>query len=204
PLSAQPVPERPEDPARVSLDAQRIARRLAETREVSCLLTEVFTEEQEKATKVTEDRREQRKDSSDRVPEVQPDEIQPDEAQPDEIQLDEVRPGLDRAHTRLLRDLATGPFWPHEKFKTLCDRNGVLPQGAVDVVNEAALDAAGEILLEEEVVSIAPGTDAEAENHLLPPDDLTDDTMGDRTTRTSETKVSGWRVDRDVLRDMLG
>jgi hypothetical protein len=209
--SEQPSLAQPEDPAQVSLDGQRIARRLAETREVSCLLTEVFTGEQENAAApapgsgespgevpsvptVPQGRLGQRTDPSDRGPEVLPDEVLPGE----------ILPGLDRAHTRLLRDLATGPFWPHEKFKALCDRNGVLPQGAVDVVNEAALDAVGEILLEEDAVSIVPGADGEAGTRLPHPGDLTDDTMGDRTTRTAETKANGWRVDWDVLRDMLG
>ncbi len=49
--------------------------------------------------------------------------------------------GLDPPHSALLRALAERPAWPQEEFEALATRLGLLPAGALDVLNEAALDA---------------------------------------------------------------
>jgi len=51
--------------------------------------------------------------------------------------------GLDPAHSALLRALAEQPSWTREEFAALAGRFGVLPDGALDVLNEAAMDTAG-------------------------------------------------------------
>lgn len=52
--------------------------------------------------------------------------------------------GLDAAHTRLLRELATAPTWTRQAFEDLAERYGVLPIGALEVLNEAAIEATGD------------------------------------------------------------
>jgi TerB-like protein len=52
--------------------------------------------------------------------------------------------GLDPAHSGLLRALAERPSWTREEFVVLAGAHGVLPDGALDVLNEVAIDTAGE------------------------------------------------------------
>jgi hypothetical protein len=52
--------------------------------------------------------------------------------------------GLDSAHSGLLRALTERPSWTRDEFTALAGAHGVLPDGALDVLNEAAIDAAGE------------------------------------------------------------
>ena len=52
--------------------------------------------------------------------------------------------GLDPAHSGLLRALAERPSWTRDEFVVLADAHGVLPDGALDVLNEVAIDTAGE------------------------------------------------------------
>jgi hypothetical protein len=51
--------------------------------------------------------------------------------------------GLDPAHSALLRALAEQPSWTRDEFAALAGTHGVLPDGALDVLNEAAMDTAG-------------------------------------------------------------
>ena len=55
---------------------------------------------------------------------------------------------LDPAHSALLRALATRPSWSREEFASLAAAHGVLPDGALDVLNEVAIDATGVPLIE--------------------------------------------------------
>jgi hypothetical protein len=55
---------------------------------------------------------------------------------------------LDRAHSNLLREFATRASWARADFAALAARHGVLPDGALDLLNEAAIDAAGEPVCE--------------------------------------------------------
>ncbi|MDQ3854811.1 MAG: TerB N-terminal domain-containing protein [Chloroflexota bacterium] len=52
--------------------------------------------------------------------------------------------GLDAAHTSLLRALAAKPEWSRDEVEALARERGLLPQGALDTINEAALEATGE------------------------------------------------------------
>jgi hypothetical protein len=51
--------------------------------------------------------------------------------------------GLDGAHSMLLRALAGQEHWTPEEFAALADAHGVLPDGALDLLNEVALDTTG-------------------------------------------------------------
>jgi len=52
--------------------------------------------------------------------------------------------GLDPAHSGLLRALAERPCWTRDEFAALAGAHGVLPDGAIDVLNEVAIDTVGE------------------------------------------------------------
>jgi hypothetical protein len=61
---------------------------------------------------------------------------------------DSGRLGLDEAHSRLLDELVTRSSWSRTDFAELADRHGVLPSGALDVINEAAMDIVGEPVID--------------------------------------------------------
>lgn len=62
---------------------------------------------------------------------------------------------LDFAHSRLLRDLAGRDRWEWAEFEALAARYHVMPGGAIDTINEAALDAVDEPVLEgDEILTI--------------------------------------------------
>jgi hypothetical protein len=56
---------------------------------------------------------------------------------------------LDPAHSALLRALATRPSWTREEFASLAATHRVLPDGALDRLNEAAIDSAGAPVIED-------------------------------------------------------
>jgi len=56
--------------------------------------------------------------------------------------------GLDRPHSLFLRLLAGRASWDVVDFEALARRCRVLPAGAVDVINDAALDRAGDIVID--------------------------------------------------------
>jgi hypothetical protein len=56
--------------------------------------------------------------------------------------------GLDQAHGALLRALAARPSWTREEFVSLATAHGVLPDGALDLLNEVAIDTAGAPVIE--------------------------------------------------------
>ncbi len=58
--------------------------------------------------------------------------------------------GLDASHAALLVDLATRPTWRAEELEALAAGHGLMPQAALDRINEAALEAWGEPLMEGE------------------------------------------------------
>ncbi len=63
--------------------------------------------------------------------------------------------GLDAAHSALLRYLTSCPEWRREKVAQLTQALGLLPQGALETINEAAFTAFGEAVLEgDEVVEV--------------------------------------------------
>lgn len=100
------------------LDPAVIAAKLAETAEVSSLLSSIFTEEE-----------------------------QPPTALAAPVVGDTVA-GLDVAHSELLRRLATRDTWTRADIEAACDELGLLTDGALDTLNEAAYDIAGDPLVE--------------------------------------------------------
>jgi len=58
--------------------------------------------------------------------------------------------GLDPAHSALLKALAGKESWSREEFEDLAARWGLLTEGALENLNEAAWDSAGEALCGEE------------------------------------------------------
>jgi TerB-like protein/tellurite resistance protein TerB len=67
--------------------------------------------------------------------------------------------GLDGAHSELLRRLAARPQWSRSEFDSLAGEVGLLPDGALDTINEAAVEVAGEPVCE--------GAELITLNHLL-------------------------------------
>jgi uncharacterized tellurite resistance protein B-like protein len=51
--------------------------------------------------------------------------------------------GLDSAHSALLTRLSTSPFWTREQFESLATSLRLLPEGALDRINEAAIEMCG-------------------------------------------------------------
>ena len=116
---AQPtVPGEPVPSARVvTLDPARVRARLADSDEVAALLASVFVD----------------------------DEPAPSIAPPEETQSPSIG-GLDSAHTGLVRGLATKPRWTTAEIAAQTATAGLLPAGAIDTLNEAAIEASGEPL----------------------------------------------------------
>lgn len=56
--------------------------------------------------------------------------------------------GLDLAHSRLLGELATRSSLSRADFAELAAKHGVMPSGALDVINELAMDTVGEPVVE--------------------------------------------------------
>jgi uncharacterized tellurite resistance protein B-like protein len=111
------IPTRATTPGSIALDPIRVQRRLAESEEVAALLSSVFSDDELG------------------VP-------SPPLGAPDS----ELVAGLDASHTALLKDLASKPTWTRDEFTALARARNLLPDGAIDMINEAAIDASGEPL----------------------------------------------------------
>jgi hypothetical protein len=58
--------------------------------------------------------------------------------------------GLDNAHVELLNQLLTKPQWGGEKWTGIATKLNLMPSGAIDVINEAALDQFDEPVLDQD------------------------------------------------------
>ncbi|WP_338864769.1 TerB N-terminal domain-containing protein [Myxococcus stipitatus] len=116
---AIPAPP-PEKGERLALDMRSVQAKLAETAAVSSLLGSIFAEE-------------------DAPPPVAP--VSPPATE-------SGVGGLDALHTALLRALVVKPEWPRSEVEKLASGLGLLPDGALDVINDAAFEVCGEPLLE--------------------------------------------------------
>ena len=135
PIPTAPSPTIQNTPPKTnySLDASTIQAKMAETAEVSALLGDIFGD-----------------DTSERT---EPQAISPSTTYvhaPTSPSVPSTPPvgDLDTAHSKLVRALAGRAQLPWTEFEDLSAEYGLLPEGAKDTVNEAALDATDELLLE--------------------------------------------------------
>ncbi|WP_342375177.1 TerB N-terminal domain-containing protein [Myxococcus stipitatus] len=116
---ALPAPP-PEKSERLALDMRTVQAKLAETAAVSSLLGSIFAEE----------------------------EAPPPSAPTPPPSTEPGVAGLDAVHTSLLRALVAKPEWPRTEVEKLASGLGLLPDGALDVINDAAFEVCGEPLIE--------------------------------------------------------
>lgn len=102
------------------LDMERVERTLAETAVVSSLLSEIFDDEPETT------------------------ELPVEEAPSDAPRV----AGLDVRHSAVLRELAGNSRLSRERFDAVCDGVGLLSDGAIEVLNDAAFEAVDYPLIE--------------------------------------------------------
>jgi hypothetical protein len=116
-----PAAGTPANPGRVTLDMKAVEVKLRETAAVASLLGGIFAQEEVGAPKG------------------------PETAAPVPADLVE---GFDAAHSRLLRGLAAKTQWSRPDLERLAAEVGLMTDGALDVLNEAALERCGEPLCE--------------------------------------------------------
>ena len=115
-----PTPKRA--PAGVQIDERALARKHAETAEVLAMLAPIFADE--------------------------PSPVAP--APPVPVAAPSDVPGLDARHAALLRRLVERSSWARADVEGVCEDLGLLPDGALEVVNDAAYEHAGGPVVEGE------------------------------------------------------
>lgn len=103
----------------VSLDMRAVQAKLAESAQVAALLGSIFAEEEPVPSTAAPSR------AAESPPDVPP-----------------VK-NLDARHSALVRALAEKPSWSRSELDRLAGSLGLLPDGALEVVNEAAFDTCG-------------------------------------------------------------
>jgi hypothetical protein len=121
--TASPRPARAATPGVVALDASVLAASAASTAAVSSLLTEVF---------------------DDPVPDGAGEVATPEPSTNETPLVD----GLDTAHSWLLLAVLKRAEWPRGEFDELAQQHGLLPDGALDTLNDLAYRLCDEPLLE--------------------------------------------------------
>jgi uncharacterized tellurite resistance protein B-like protein len=125
---AIPAPPRTPATSVVTLDMARVEEKLTQTAAVSALLQSVFVEDDESAPK-----------------------------EAPETTADDSIAGLDAQHSGFLRAIASRPTWSRSEVEDVAAKFGVLPDGALDTLNEAALNKCGDPLCEgEDPITIDP------------------------------------------------
>lgn len=119
---------RPPAEAGFELDRAALERKLAETAAVSALLADVLADEDESAS--TPGSAEERAGE----------------------QVAQQLAGLDGPHSELLRELVARVEWDREEVEAICTRLGLFVGGALERLNEAALEQCDEPLLEDDEV----------------------------------------------------
>lgn len=117
----------PQAEAAFALDMSRIEQQLAETAAVSALLSAIFVEGEEHP-----------------APSAAVGPVRADGSDEDRIA------GLDLAHSGLVRALAQRPRWTRAELEALAAERDLMPDGALDAINEACIEAVGEPLCEGE------------------------------------------------------
>ncbi|GAA1406549.1 hypothetical protein GCM10009662_38730 [Catellatospora coxensis] len=126
PVTAGPAADR-RHRAVPGLDAEVLAAKLHETASVAALLTSIFAEH-------------------DAQPAVAARPVAPAPAAVPDVAVPLA--GLDAAHAALLTELLTRPSWPRAEFDRLAARHGLMPAGAIEVLNEAAYEAVDDAILD--------------------------------------------------------
>ncbi len=127
-VTVNETPAEPAPPGSVDLDPALLAASAASTAAVSSLLSEVFAD------------------------------TTPDAEEPTSVGNIEhtpaheagAVPGLDAAHGRLYLAVVTRPTWSRAEFAELAEEHGLLPDGALDILNDLAVETCDEPLLEDE------------------------------------------------------
>ena len=124
PAEGQPgfaIPPRPDPESPLSLDADKVAAVMTNTARVSALLNEIFQDEE---------------------PEEEPTE--------DHGQADSEFGGLDEKHAAFLGELISRLHWDEGEYRTLARQFRLLPEGAMETVNEWSHGRFGDLLIEED------------------------------------------------------
>jgi tellurite resistance protein len=111
----------------VELDMNRVQNTLADTKKASALLASIFEDEEPVAAQevLTDDDDEKDGDASQKFM------------------------GLDSAHAQLLTELLESNSWPRGDFMRLASSLNLLPDGAMEVINEWAFETYDEPILED-------------------------------------------------------
>ena len=124
PAEGQPgfaIPPRPDSESMLSLDADRVAAVMTNTARVSALLNEIF---------------------QDGEPEEEPAE--------EHGEADSEFGGLDEKHAAFLGELISRLHWDEGEYRTLARQFRLLPDGAMETVNEWSHGRFGDLLIEED------------------------------------------------------
>jgi hypothetical protein len=128
PSSGYAIPQPPpqdKPAAPVTLDPELIRAKLAETEQAAAFLAGIFTGENTSSFAAL---------SATAAPQGTP---FPQAASP-------VPRGLDAAHRSFLARLAERPSWPRSEVARIAAELGLMPDGALEIVNEAAFELAGD------------------------------------------------------------
>ena len=124
PAEGQPgfaIPPRPDPENPLSLDADRVAAVMTNTARVSALLSEIFQDEER------------------------------EEEPAEELgQAENEFGGLDEKHAAFLGELISRPRWGEEEYRKLARQFRLLPDGAMETVNEWSHERFGDLLIVED------------------------------------------------------
>ena len=124
PAEGQPgfaIPPRPDPENPLSLDADRVAAVMTNTARVSALLSEIFQDEER------------------------------EEEPAEELgQAENEFGGLDEKHAAFLGELISRPHWGEEEYRKLARQFRLLPDGAMETVNEWSHERFGDLLIVED------------------------------------------------------
>ena len=124
PAEGQPsfaIPPRPDPENLLSLDADRVAAVMTNTARVSALLSEIFQDKER------------------------------EEEPAEELgQAENEFGGLDEKHAAFLGELISRPHWGEEEYRKLARQFRLLPDGAMETVNEWSHERFGDLLIVED------------------------------------------------------
>jgi uncharacterized tellurite resistance protein B-like protein len=137
PITAPDTGAPPETEPGFTLDRDVIEAKFAETAAVGALLADIFKEDESEHSPTANGPA-----TVDGVTAAEPAAA---------TSADALFEGLDVAHSAFLRALLTQGTWSRGELEELAEEHNLMPDGALDTINEFALDLAGEPLLEEDV-----------------------------------------------------